>query len=465
VPRDTIQIGRLNGALHAEQIRVVVECLEADGHRCAVFDGFDGIGLVQRDQRTKLLFLGAADADLPRLVEAIRAAHRDDFHVPLLLYLTQRPPDDNGLLVPEIDDFLLEPLNLQDLRLRVRRLLQRFAIEVTDTGALREDLTSHVAMRQFIGRAVSFLAMLARIPRVARTEATVLLTGETGTGKEMCARAIHYLSRRADSPFIPVNCGALPDHLFENELFGHAKGAYTDASSAEKGLLAEAEGGTLFLDEIDTLSPSAQIKVLRVLQDHEYRPLGSSKAIVADVRIVSATNSRLREQVETKLFRDDLYHRLNVLSLSLPPLRERVEDILLLANHFLAKYSAEQGRSAPRLSQAAMQQLFAYRWPGNVRELEGVIQRAVVLTSSPVLQPDDLELGEPLLPDAPGAGSLRKAKAMAIDQFERAYLTRLLAAHQGNISRAARAAGKERRAFQRLLRKHRLNGHTFREAV
>ncbi len=465
MPRDTIQVGGLNGALHAEQLRLLVDCLEADGHRCAVFDGFDGIPLVRRNRRTKLLFLGAADTDLPRLIEAVRADHRGVPRVPVLLYLKQRPRDGNELVVPEIDDFLLETLDLQDLRLRVRRLLQRFAADLIDPDAVQDGLTSHRELRQFIGRSTSCLAMLARIPRIAGSDAPALLIGETGTGKEMCARAIHYLSRRADRPFIPVNCGALPDHLFENEFFGHARGAYTDASSAEKGLLAEAEGGTLFLDEIDTLSPAAQIKLLRFLQDHEYRPLGSSKVVVADVRIVSATNSSLRERVEAKQFRDDLYHRLNVLSLPIPPLRERVEDIPLFADHFLAQYSTQQGRIVPGLSESAMRRLLAYRWPGNVRELEGVIQRAVVLTSSPVLEPDDLEIGESLLPDAPEAGSLRRAKAMAIDQFERAYLTRLLAAHQGNISRAARAAGTERRAFQRLLHKHRLNGHTFREAV
>ncbi|KAA0242848.1 MAG: sigma-54-dependent Fis family transcriptional regulator [Candidatus Brocadia sp. AMX2] len=233
--------------------------------------------------------------------------------------------------------------------------------------------------------------MIEKIPSLAWSDATVMIYGETGTGKELIARAIHYNSHRHGKPFIPVNCGALPDHLIENELFGHAKGAFTDASTAEKGLIAEAEGGALFLDEVDTLSSSAQIKLLRFLQDKEYRHLGSSKSRGADVRVIAATNSNLWYLVETKRFREDLYYRLNVLSVTLPPLRERVSDIPLLAAHFLTRYAKQNRRGLLHLSGDAMQKLIHYPWSGNVRELEGVIQRAAVLCASSVLEPEDID--------------------------------------------------------------------------
>jgi DNA-binding NtrC family response regulator len=293
-------------------------------------------------------------------------------------------------------------------------------------------------------------------------DATVLLTGETGTGKELVARAIHYGSPREGEPFVPVNCGALPEHLVENELFGHAKGAYTDASSTERGLVAEAEGGTLFLDEIDALSMSAQVKLLRFLQDREYRPVGSARSLTANVRVIAATNAELWEQVQAKRFRKDLYYRLHAIALRLPALRERPEDIPRLAAHFLHRCGIHYGREPQQFSAAALQKLMAYAWPGNVRELEAAIQRAVLLTSSSVLHPDDIELSFPYQHPGSGDESFREAKARIITQFERAYLITLLSSHKGNVSRAAKQAGKERRAFTRLLQKYSLKQCAFR---
>jgi two-component system response regulator AtoC len=288
-----------------------------------------------------------------------------------------------------------------------------------------------------------------------------LISGETGSGKEVFSRAIHYQSARHGKPFVPVNCGALPDHLFENELFGHVKGAFTDASSAENGLIAEAEGGTLFLDEIDTLSQAGQVKLLRFLQDGEYRPVGSARSVNADVRILAATNADLLKQVEKKQFREDLYYRLNALSLSIPSLRDRLEDVVPLTAQFLDRYAREHGQNVRLVSSDAMDKLMGYSWPGNVRELESVITRALTFTRAPVLQPEDFEL-----PSAPGDGaprirSLREAKTTTITAFERRYLAGLLAQHRGNVTHAAIAAGKERRSFQRLLRKHNLDRHFF----
>jgi DNA-binding NtrC family response regulator len=304
--------------------------------------------------------------------------------------------------------------------------------------------------------------VLAQLPKIATTDTTVLLTGETGTGKEVIARAIHYQSPRHGQPFIPVNCGALPDHLLENELFGHTKGAFTDASSTEKGLLAEAEGGTLFLDEVDALSAAAQVKLLRMLQDREYRPLGSPKSMRANVRIVAATNTDLRQQVHTGRFREDLYYRLYVLSVRLPSLRERRTDIAQLARHFLVQYGQRHGREELRLAPSAVRKLLAYPWPGNVRELEGVIQRTVLLLSSTVVEAEDLDLPAARVAEVSDTGSLRAAKSQAVEQFEQVYLINLLTAHSGNVTQAAKQAGKDRRTLQRLLRKHGLDRREYR---
>lgn len=324
-----------------------------------------------------------------------------------------------------------------------------------------------------IGTSRSFLQATGMIPILSATKSTVLISGETGTGKELFARAIHYSGERRSKPFVPVNCGALPDHLIENELFGHSKGAFTGALLEKTGLLHEADGGTLFLDEINSLNLSVQSKLLRVLQDQEFRPLGSTKSKTINVKIIAATNTDLRHLVDTRQFREDLFYRLNVLSLVLPPLRDRKEDILLLANHALSVYAKEFGKKHIVLSHAAKARLMGHAWPGNVRELQGVIQRAVAMASGDTLDAHDLDLPETDKPDLAGptmalmsregivSSSFQDMKTKVIEEFERAYLSELLTTHQGNISKAARAAKKERRAFQRLLMKHGLNRRVF----
>lgn len=330
-----------------------------------------------------------------------------------------------------------------------------------------------------IGANKQFLDIVGKIARLSSCTTTVLISGETGTGKDLYARAIHYQSARKGRPFVPVNCAALPDHLVESELFGHIRGAFTDAAFDRKGLLEEAEGGTLFLDEVNSLSLSAQGKLLRFLQDREYRPLGSNKQRTGDVRIIAATNRDLRSLVQELRFREDLYHRLNILSVYLPPLRERCEDILLLAHHFLTVFGNEHGRPGLGLSAAARQKLLSYHWPGNVRELQGVIQRSVILSASVRLESEDIDLplDEETAP-ADGAPADRPAtwragwasdeglrygdaKLKAVQEFERGYLVNLLAQHAGNLTRAAKAAGTGRRSLQRLLQRHQLDRRAF----
>jgi DNA-binding NtrC family response regulator len=357
-----------------------------------------------------------------------------------------------------LDDFLCWPAHEFELFARVKRLLpQGHECASAEARALK----ARFRMDAIVGESEALLRVLRKIPSMSKSDAPVLISGETGTGKELFARAIHDISDRGQKPFIAVNCGALPDHLFENELFGHAKGAYTDASSSESGLVAAAHRGTLFLDELGTLSFSAQAKLLRFLQDHEYRPLGSSKAVKADVRILAATNADLARNVAAQTFRADLYHRLNVLRLQIPPLRQRVDDIPILARHFLQIFAAQHKRGPMHFSAQAIKKLAGYSWPGNIRELESVIHATTVLTVSNTIQPYDI--------DTPGgeadAGGSPLAKAEAMKQFEHSYLSDLLAAHSGNISHAAKTSGKDRRTLQRLVKKHGIRPAAFRAAV
>jgi DNA-binding NtrC family response regulator len=357
-------------------------------------------------------------------------------------------PDLDDCLTHGLDDFLCCPVS--DLELAVR--LGRFVSEEPGTRLGRPARRETAQATTLIGESALFLRAVGRIAKLASSNATVLICGETGVGKNLFARAIHHGGARRVGPFIAVNCGAIPDHLFENELFGHSRGAYTDASTAQKGLVAEADGGTVFLDEVETLSAAAQAKLLRLLQDHEYRPLGSAKTLTADLRVIAATNADLRELVSGGRFRQDLFHRLNVLSLDVPPLRERAGDIALLARYFLDRHAVQYARGEMGLARAALRKLEEYAWPGNVRELESVLHRAVVLSTAHVVDAPDIELPsvEPSNEGAPAAAAKRVAMAV----FERDYLVKLLAAHHGNVSRAALASGSDRRTLQRRLRRH-----------
>jgi len=272
--------------------------------------------------------------------------------------------------------------------LRALRLREQIRGDETLTQTLKEKL----GLRQLVGENPVFLAEVRKIPLVAQYKANILISGETGTGKEVCARAIHYLSPRAQKPFVPVNCGAIPVELVENELFGHERGAFTDASAVQHGLIREAEGGTLFLDEIDCLPLLAQVKLLRFLQERQYRSLGSTKTQQADVRVIAATNIDLEEAVRTGKLRRDLYYRLNTIPLMLPPLRQRREDIPLLARYFLVKYAAEFNTPVAEFSADAIQKLVLYEWPGNVRELEHIVERTVILAERAVVHATDIIL-------------------------------------------------------------------------
>src|ERR1051325_8782363 len=353
-------------------------------------------------------------------------------------------------------DFVTPPFTPTNILPRVWRLL-RFHHE----GAKHSDLHERMAIRRLglIGESSLFLDEIRKLRLLARCDITVMIGGETGTGKELIARAVHYLSARSDRPFIAIDCGAIPADLTESELFGHERGAFTGAMTRNPGLIAAADQGTLFLDEVDALSLHVQAKLLRFLQEMEYRPLGSSEVKKADVRIISATNRDLLQQVQTNEFRKDLYYRLNVVQLRLPGLRQRREDIILLARHFVEKYVTRFRLPARDFTTDAIQKLHSHHWPGNIRELENVIGAAVALCDGPLIRAADLLFAAE---QTESRGSFREAKARLITEFEREYIVCLLTSCDSNVSEAARAAGKNRRAFWELIRKHKIDVREFR---
>ncbi|MDG2524164.1 sigma-54 dependent transcriptional regulator [Stenotrophomonas sp. HITSZ_GD] len=326
----------------------------------------------------------------------------------------------------------------------------------------------HPAMSSMVGDSAPMRHLKGLLQCYARCNASVLIEGETGTGKELVARELHYASARRDQPFVPVNCGALPDTLLEAELFGHRRGAFTDARSSEQGLVEFARGGTLFLDEVDSLSAHAQTTLLRFLQSGEFRVVGERPVRTADVRVLAATNASLPRAIEQGRFRSDLYYRLGALQLTLPPLRERGHDLPLLALHLLADLRERFALPACEWTPAALQALARHDWPGNVRELENVILRACVRVGGGMIGVDDLVAAAgsvfaagALAPPAPasvpheeGVLSFADAKQRAIDRFEQGYLTQLMARSNYNVSRAATLADTERRHLGRMLKRH-----------
>jgi len=401
-----------------------------------------------------VLLLWLAGQGLVPLAEAFFAvACRQHWDLPVLVAAESATAEG---LVHVLDlgasDFLTLPLRREDLLARLCALRR----EPTEAESAIARLRIRHGLAPIVGANPAFVDLVRQLPALARCDACLLVTGETGTGKDLFARAVHYLGPRAGKPFVPVNCGAIPADLVENEFFGHEPGAFTSATASRRGVIAEADGGTLFLDEIDCLAPLAQVKLLRFLQDGQFRPLGSQRSCHADVRIIAATNVDLEAALSSGRFRRDLYYRLNVLTLSLPPLRQRADDIPLLARSFITKYAEKSSGRAREMSPAALTKLLGYDWPGNVRELENVLERAVALSERALIQPSDLRI--PQAANTPAEVGFRELKARAICEFERNYLRQLLLAHGGNISHAALAAHKDRRTFWGLLRKHELVG-------
>jgi two-component system response regulator GlrR len=357
----------------------------------------------------------------------------------------------SDVLAQGATDFLLPPYRAEDLLPRLRRMLR----PASGNASLIARITEGVGLRTIVGESPVFVAEVKKLARIALCGAPVLIRGESGTGKEVFARAIHYLGERAGKSFVPVNCGAIPEQLVESELFGHQRGAFTGAVRDRIGLVEEADGGTMFLDEVDSLPIASQVKLLRFLQDGEFRRVGASKPAHASVRLIAAANTDFERIIRERTFREDLYYRLNVLRIALPPLRERQSDLPLLAHHLVEKQALLLGCRAKPLGAEALDSIVSYRWPGNVRELENVLTRALLLSDGAEIQAEDLSL--PTTPDKNGEESFRAMKARIIKDFERDYLEKMLARYEGNVTHAAHAAVKNRRAFWELLRKHGLS--------
>jgi two-component system response regulator GlrR len=344
--------------------------------------------------------------------------------------------------------YLTKPFDARELALHIERALEnrRLTLEV---NRLKELLSERYDFENIIAKSAKMHVVLESVSRIANTDSTVYIHGESGTGKEVIARAIHLASGRKDKPFVAVNCAALPETLLESELFGHEKGAFTGAIRSSKGLFAVAHEGTILLDEIGDLPLSIQAKLLRVIQERQFYPVGSEQPLAVDVRIIVATNKNLEDSVKQSLFREDLYYRIHVIPIELPPLRDRREDIPLLVDHFLKKFSGQMKKEIKGLTPVALQRLMIHEWPGNVRELENTIEFAVAMTTRDVIT-EDL-----ILPEKSGLleAAIKPLKD-ARDAFEKAYLVRLLELSKGNVTNAANMAGKYRADFYALLKKH-----------
>lgn len=349
------------------------------------------------------------------------------------------------------EDYIAKPFNLDEIRLIVRKVLDKKAL-VDDNRFLRNQLKKKYSFGNLVGNSETMVEVYKTIEKIKDSRATILILGETGTGKELVARAIHFNSIRSEKPFLPVNCAALAETLLESELFGYAKGAFTGATRDKQGVFEVAHGGTVFLDEIGDISPRLQQILLRVLENGEIQPVGSTARKKVDVRVVAATNKELEDMVKQGTFRADLYYRLNVISLELPPLRARKEDIATLAGHFLRKYAAENTKTIHDISRDALRLLERYQWPGNVRELENVIERATLLETSREITPESLSENIRTAPQAPPVNP--DEDLQTLEEVGRTYIQTVLEKTGGNKARASEILGINRTSLWRMI--HRL---------
>jgi DNA-binding NtrC family response regulator len=348
-------------------------------------------------------------------------------------------------------DYLIKPVDNEEFKLVVQKALELHRLQ-REVARLRSQLEIDLDFQDIVGQSKPMRAVFRLIRMVAKSNATILIQGESGTGKELIARALHQHSDRSEGPFIAIDCASLPETLLESELFGHVRGAFTGAINNKKGLFIEAHDGTILLDEIGNTTMGFQSKLLRVLQENEIRPVGTNKSVKVDVRVIAATNKDLKREVERKAFREDLFYRLAVVPVHLPPLRDRRDDIPLLIDHFIKKCCRENGFEAKKISPQGMRQLMEYQWPGNIRELENVVARAVLITSGAEITPDFLF---PLPPasDSPPT-SLPQATKKALEAVERQKIIDALHKVNGNRSRAARLLGISRASFYKKLRSY-----------
>ncbi|MFO7587603.1 MAG: sigma-54 dependent transcriptional regulator [Gemmatimonadota bacterium] len=438
-------------------VETVTVLLKREGFEViAEFSGADGLRRFKEEQPDIVL----CDVRMPKVsgIDVLEEIRKSSPETPVVL-MTAQASLQSAIQAVNLGatHYVQKPFKNDELIAILNRSLDWGALKKENVG-LKRELKKQQTLKvgKPIGVSPSFRAALDLAESVADSESTILIGGESGTGKEVFARYIHDLSPRSSRRFLSLNCGALPEGLLESELFGHVKGSFTGAVKDKEGLFVAASGGTFFLDEVGEMAPSTQVKLLRVLQQREVIPVGSTDPIPVDVRLIAATNRNLERDIEEGRFRRDLYYRLNVISLELPPLRERAEDVPLLAQHFLALQTAD-GEEPRKLSPKALQVLQEYHWPGNVRELENVIERAVVLTAGPTIKPDALPErlheapSEPLVQDRPPANP-------ALEIIERAYIEHVLRAEGGNKTKAAEVLGIDPSTLYRKIKRYDLEG-------
>jgi DNA-binding NtrC family response regulator len=396
------------------------------------------------------------DLKLPKMdgLEFLASLKEKNVDIPLILMTA------HGSLQTAIDamrqgafDYILKPLNLDELKLSLDRAFKYQRLE-SDNSALRKELKQTWENDGIIGKSSSIQTVFDLIGRVAPTQVNVLITGESGTGKELVARALHRQSPRKDGPFIAINCSAIPNELLESELFGHAKGSFTGAHQAKKGLFEEAHGGTIFLDEIGDMELSLQAKLLRVIQERMVKPVGDNVSRSIDVRIVAATHKDLKKACQNNQFREDLFYRLCVIPIEIPSLRQRREDIPLLADYFLKKHAATHGLNVIGFVPGAMQKLISYSWPGNVRELENMIERSVILTRSEKITEEDISVSVVTSSHPFEVVEEKASKLLSLEEIEKHYISLILDKMGGRKERASQILGIDRKTLRRKIREY-----------
>ncbi|RMH66249.1 MAG: sigma-54-dependent Fis family transcriptional regulator [Calditrichaeota bacterium] len=442
--------------------------LKREGYEVHVADnGLIGLEKIKSEEYDTII----ADYQMPKMngMQLLESIQEHQIDVPIIIVTA------HGSIEQAVDamnkgalNYLTKPINYDELTTVVQMAIRQQALK-KEVRRLRQEVDQRYGFGNIIGQNEQMRAIFDLITDVADTDATVLIYGETGTGKELIAKAIHYNSIRKNESFVRVNCTALAESLLESELFGHEKGAFTGALNTRIGRFEQAHKGTLFLDEIGDISPAMQSKLLRVLQEQEFERVGSNKTIKVDVRVIAATNRKLESDVEKKRFRQDLYYRLNVIPIELPPLRERMDDVPLLAMHFLQRYAEKFNKKIEAIDPKALQMLMEHSWPGNIRQLENVMERAVIKSKEPVLSLQTL--GSCIrLPQVHNYQyfineelTFNVLKNELIAKFEREYITRLLKRYKGNISQAARHAGIHYKNFTEKMKKYDISKWAFSE--
>jgi two-component system NtrC family response regulator len=437
------------------QRHMVVGFLEKQGHTVLqAADGPEGIGIVRERQVDIVL----TDYKMPKMtgIEALEEIKKINPNVQVLVITAYGTVDTAVQAMKKgASDFITKPINLEALALTIGKITDRTRL-VRENERLRRRLQEYETAPHIVGRSIQMQEVLETARRVAPSDTSVLITGETGTGKEMVASLVHHLSRRVDQPFVKVNCGAIPRDLIESELFGHMKGSFTGAIKDKSGVFAEADRGTILLDEVGELTPAAQVKLLRVLQDHEVHPIGSTRAVKTDIRVVAATNRDVRTLIKEGSFREDLYFRLNVVPVHIPPLRERREDIPALLDHFLVEICKRLDSPAKTFSTKALDVLMKYAWPGNVREMRNLVERMVLLSRTNVIDTEDLpvEVKFEALPSETRPLEEGIDLNHEIERLERSYIEKALDFYKGNQSLAARALGLSERVIRYKMNKY-----------